>query len=160
MYRNRTTVHFFFINLFILCIYFWLCWVFVAAHRLSLVVVSGGYSSFWCMGSRCSGFSSCGLQALECRLSSCGSRASLLRSMWDLPRPGIEPVSPAFTGRFLTTVPPGKSLFVFLMLGCMRCLYTLDINPLSVVSFANVFSHSVVHLLSFSFSFFNIFIGV
>ena len=30
--------------------------------------------------------------------------------MWDLPRPGIEPVSPALAGRFLTTVPPGKSL--------------------------------------------------
>ena len=28
------------------------------------------------------------------RLSSCGSRAQLLRSMWDLPRPGLEPVSP------------------------------------------------------------------
>ena len=49
-------------------IYFWLCWVFVAAHGLSLVVVSGGYSSLWCvgfslqwllllqsMGSRCAG---------------------------------------------------------------------------------------------------------
>ena len=29
--------------------------------------------------------------------------------MWDLPRPGIEPVSPALAGGFLTTVPPGKS---------------------------------------------------
>ena len=29
--------------------------------------------------------------------------------MWDLPRPGIEPMSPALAGRFLTTVPPGKS---------------------------------------------------
>ena len=28
--------------------------------------------------------------------------------MWDLPGPGIEPVSPAFQGRFLTTGPPGK----------------------------------------------------
>ena len=28
-----------------------------------------------------------------CRLSNCGSRAQLLRSMWDLPRPGLEPVS-------------------------------------------------------------------
>ena len=27
------------------------------------------------------------------RLSSCGSRAQLLRGMWDLPRPGLEPVS-------------------------------------------------------------------
>ena len=29
--------------------------------------------------------------------------------MWDLPRPGMEPVSPALAGRFLTTEPPGKS---------------------------------------------------
>ena len=42
------------------------------------------------------------------RLSSCGSRAQLLRGMWDLPRPGVEPVSPALAGRFSTTVPPGK----------------------------------------------------
>ena len=33
-----------------------------------------------------------------------------LSCMWDLPRPGIEPVSPALEGRFLTTGPPGKSL--------------------------------------------------
>ena len=26
------------------------------------------------------------------RLSSCGARARLLRGMWDLPRPGLEPV--------------------------------------------------------------------
>ena len=29
--------------------------------------------------------------------------------MWDLPRPGLEPVSPALAGGFLTTAPPGKS---------------------------------------------------
>ena len=28
--------------------------------------------------------------------------------MWDLPRPGLEPVSPALAGGFLTTAPPGK----------------------------------------------------
>ena len=28
--------------------------------------------------------------------------------MWDLPRPGLEPVSPALAGRFLATAPPGK----------------------------------------------------
>ena len=59
-------------------------------------------------GSRCMGFSSCGSQALERRLSSCGTRVLLLRSMWDLPRPGLEPVSPALAGGFLTTAPPGK----------------------------------------------------
>ena len=31
--------------------------------------------------------------------------------MWDLPRPGVELVFPAVQGRFLTTGPPGKSLF-------------------------------------------------
>ena len=42
------------------------------------------------------------------RLSSCGSRAQPLRSMRDLPRPGLEPVSPALAGRLPTTAPPGK----------------------------------------------------
>ena len=42
------------------------------------------------------------------RLGSRGSRAQLLRSMWDPPRPGLEPMSPALAGRLSTTVPPGK----------------------------------------------------
>ena len=55
---------------------FWLHWVFVAAHGLSLVAASGVYSSLWCagfslrwllllrsMGSRRAGFSSCGMWA-------------------------------------------------------------------------------------------------
>ena len=33
-------------------------------------------------------------------------------------------------------------LFVFLVLNCMSCLYILEINPLSVVSFAIIFPHS------------------
>ena len=33
-------------------------------------------------------------------------------------------------------------LFVFLVLSCMNCLYILQINVLSVVSFAIIFSHS------------------
>ena len=47
------------------------------------------------------------------RLSSCGTRAQLLRGMWDPPIPGLEPVSPASAGRLSTTVPPGKPLFHF-----------------------------------------------
>ena len=46
------------------------------------------------------GLSSYGSQALEHRLSSCGARAWLLRGMWDLPGPGLEPVSPALAGGF------------------------------------------------------------
>ena len=46
-------------------------------------------------------------------------------------------------------------LFVFLILSCMSCLYVLEINPLSVASFANIFSHSegclfVLFLVSFA----------
>ena len=33
-------------------------------------------------------------------------------------------------------------LFVFLVLSCICCLYVLEINPLSVVSVAIIFSHS------------------
>ena len=70
------------------------------------------------MGSRHAGFSSCGTRAQQswltgsrAQFSSCGVQASLLRGMWDLPGPGLEPVSPALAGGFLTTVPPGKSKF-------------------------------------------------
>ena len=38
--------------------------------------------------------------------------------------------------------------FVFLGLSCMSCLYILEINPLSVVSFAIIFSHSEGCLLT------------
>ena len=65
------------------------------------------------------------------RLSSCGSRAQTLRGMWDPPRPGLEPVSPELTGRFLTTAPPGKpraylSLCSFFMLipSIITCSFT------------------------------------
>ena len=94
-------------------------------RAFSLVAVSRGYSSLWCMGfslwwllllwstgSRRAGFSSCGLQALERRLSSCGAQAQLLCSMWDLPGPGIKPMSPALAGGFPTTAPPRKSLWL------------------------------------------------
>ena len=50
------------------------------------------------------------------RLSSCGSRAQLLRGLWDLPRPGLEPVSPALAGRFSTTAPPEKPINLFIYL--------------------------------------------
>ena len=105
--------------------FFWLCWVFAAARGLSLVAVSGGYSLLLCAGfsllwlllrstgSRHTGFSSCGSRALDRRLSSCGTWTQLLCGMWDLPGPGLKPVSPALAGEFSTTVPPGKPCHLF-----------------------------------------------
>ena len=46
-------------------------------------------------------------------------------------------------------------LFVFLVLSCMSCLHILEINPLSVVSFAIIFAHSegcLFTLLTVSFA--------
>ena len=48
--------------------------------------------------------------------------------------------------RFLT------GLFVFLILSYMSCLYILEINPLSVVSFAIIFSHSEGCLFHLAYS--------
>ena len=98
------------------CMYVWLCWVFVPVRGPSLVVASGGHPS-----SRCAGLSPSRPLVAEHRLqmrrlSSCGSRAELLRGMWDLPRPGLEPASPALAGRFSTTAPPGKPSKIFLRL--------------------------------------------
>ena len=83
---------FFFFNLFILFIYSWLHWVFVAARGLSLVAGSGGYSSLqctgfslqwlpslWSTGSRRAGFSSCGMWAQQLWLT--GSRAQA-QQLW------------------------------------------------------------------------------
>ena len=74
---SPTPSFFFFFNKFIyLFTYFWLHWVFVAERGLSLVAVSGGYSSLLCVGfslrwlllwpstgSRHAGFSSCSTRA-------------------------------------------------------------------------------------------------
>ena len=40
----------FFINFFLIFIYFWLCWVFVSVWGFSLVAASGGHSSSRCAG--------------------------------------------------------------------------------------------------------------
>ena len=56
------------------------------------------------------GLSGCSPQALDRRLSSRATRVQPLCSLWALPGPGIEPVSPVLlASRFLSTAPPGKS---------------------------------------------------
>ena len=44
------------------------------------------------------GLSPCGSRAADFRLNSCDTQAQLLHSMWDLPRPGTELMSPALAG--------------------------------------------------------------
>ena len=106
-------------------LFFQLCWIFIAMCRFPLVVVSRGYSFLWCVG-----FSCCRAQALGtwpsivaapraqllwcggprvCRLQRLWHRAQIAQGMWNLPRPGVEPVSPALAGGFPSTGPPGKS---------------------------------------------------
>ena len=87
----------------------WPCWVFIAARGLPLVAASRGYSLL-----QHTGFSFLWLFFLQ----TTGSRAQaqLLHSMWNLPRPGTEPVSPALAGGLLSTGPPGKS-YTFILKG-------------------------------------------
>ena len=65
------------------------------------------------------GPSSCGWRHSEDRLMSCGSWAQLPRGLWDLPRPGMEPVSLALQGKFSTTGPPGKPIWFSLYNKCL-----------------------------------------
>ena len=90
-----------------LFIYLWLCWVSIAACRLSVVVANGGYFliAVWMLL-----FAVTSLVA-EHGLSSCGSRALLLRGMHNLPGPGIKPVSPGLAGGFLTKYQGSPSTF-------------------------------------------------
>ena len=88
----------------------------------------GGFSLLWSTGSRHAGFSSCGTWASVVaahRLSSCGARAQLLRGMWDLPRPGLKPVSPALAGGFLTIVPPGKVPYMIFKVSLLTSIKSL-----------------------------------
>ena len=53
--------------------------------------------------------------------------------MWDLPGPGLEPVSPALAGGFLTTEPPGSPAVGF---------YYIDSSTIQNVKMTHLFSIS------------------
>ena len=82
--------------------------VFGWAGPLSLCGLLSGCRA---QASHCGGFSCCGSQTPEHRLSSWLSWAKLLLGLWDRPGSGIEPVSPALAGWFFTTEPPEKPQF-------------------------------------------------
>ena len=98
----------------LLFIHFWSRWVFAAALRLSLVVVSGATLRCATQASHSGGFSCCGVHALGAWASLVVTHGLLFaRDTWTLPGPGIEPMSSALAGGFLATVPPGKSHTLF-----------------------------------------------
>ena len=94
-------------SLFNACVYFWLSWS-LLLH--GTVVHCGARASHGRVSS------SCGAQGLGAQtsvvatrgLNSCGAQAELPCGMPGLTGLGIEPVSPALAGGFLSTVPPGK----------------------------------------------------
>ena len=53
----------------------------------------------------------------------------MLLGMWDLAGPGIEPVSLALQGRFLTTGPPGKPS-VFCVCLCLRVTFLIHLSQI------------------------------
>ena len=74
------------------------------------------------------------------RLRSCGTWAYLLHSMWSLPRAGIEPVSPALTGRLslpVTLYHQRSPVFFFFFL-FLRAVVTYFFNDHS-----NFFSKTI-----------------
>ena len=78
--------------------------------------------------------------------------------MWDLPGPGLEPVSPALAGGFLTTAPPGKSfsnsfkvleiLVLLISSSIERTNYFSDCESLFLIYFPNFL---VLEIKMFSF---------
>ena len=75
---------------FLFIYYFWLCWVFTAAHKLSLIVASGLLIEV--------------ASLIAAHRFNCAKACGIL-----VPSPGIKLVSPASTGGFVTTGPSGKS---------------------------------------------------
>ena len=99
---------------------------------------------------RCTGFSLRWLLLLwrTGLVSPCGT--------WDLPGPGIEPVSPALAGGFLTTGPPGTSqrYFFFFLINLFiyfwLCWVFVAVQGLSLVAASGGYSSSQCTGLSLS----------
>ena len=99
-------------------IFFWLHWVFAAAHRLSLIAVR--------RASHCGGLSCCGAQALRLvglvvHVLSCSAACGIF----------LHQVTPALQGGFLTTAPPGKPVLKGLR---QRSFFPLEKSCLSLLS--------------------------
>ena len=122
----------------------------------------GPLSSCDVQASYCCGFSCGRARALQhVGFSSLGAQALLPYGMWNLPRPGVEPVSPALADGFLTTGPPEMSIV------CV-CLFLNNSHPhgyeiVSIVSLTGMSlmirdaQHLFMYLLAFLVSFYYVF---
>ena len=89
---------------------YWLCWVFVATWGFFFFFFpscneQGLHSSSSAQASRCGG------------VSFCGTWASLPHSMWNLPRPGIEPMPSGRLNHWTTREIPGIDIFERMLRG-------------------------------------------
>jgi len=92
---------------------FWLHWVLLAVGGLSLVA-EWGLLFVVVQASHCDGCPCRRAQAREPAVfGSCGQWAPLLCGMWDLSGPGIEPMSLALAGKFLSAVHQGSPNLLF-----------------------------------------------
>ena len=103
----------------------------VAGHRLLTAVASpcGGAQALGCSG-----------------FGSWGARAQLPHGIWDLPGPGIEPVSPALQGRFSTTTTrevPGHSLPA--LRDSLLVLAFLEAHRASILHYSPLLQHLRTH---------------
>ena len=99
--------------------FFWLHGVFTAVLGLSRLQKVETTVQLWPTAAHRCGLSCCG--ARTPRLQYFGPRAP--HSLWNLPKPGMEPRSPALAGGFLTAGPPRKSQFfknICYLFGCPR----------------------------------------
>ena len=99
-----------YLSLAVLGLHCW-AWAFSSCGEQGLLPSCSVWASY------CRGFPCCGAQAPGC-VGFSGS-ANGLSCLWNLPRPGIKPVSPALAGGFLTTSHQGSPASSFLMLDNM-----------------------------------------
>ena len=123
-------------------IFFQLPWVFVAVLRFSLIVANRATLCGGAQVSHCGGFSGCGAQALKrMGFRCCGPKAEFLYGVWNLPGPGIHPVSPAWAGNLFSIFGcPGFSLLHRLFI-CITIT-----NYAAVCSISNISACKAFHI--------------
>lgn len=112
--REKDSVRQYFLSLFLTVL--GLCW---CAQAFSSYCEQGLHSSCGVPASHCGDFP-CGRAWAPglTGFTNCGALASRPCSIWDLPGPGIDPVSPPSAGRLLTTGAPRKSFDAVLTEPC------------------------------------------